>query len=67
MSQQSPDSQEYSSSSWLLKIRNSFQNWISKEIIDFDPFDCEALVTQQILDQLHQNQANVPECQLKVF
>jgi hypothetical protein len=59
MSQQSTNQESRSSSIWALGIYNSFQNWFSKEIIDFDPFDDEAIVTQQVLEQFRQAQAVV--------
>jgi hypothetical protein len=59
MSQQSTNQESRSSSIWVLGLYNSFQNWLSKEIIDFDPFDDEAIVTQQVLEQFRQAQAVV--------
>jgi hypothetical protein len=59
MSQQSTNQESHSSSIWALSIYNSFQNWFSREIIDFDPFDDEAIVTQQVLEQFRQAQAVV--------
>jgi hypothetical protein len=59
MSQQPIKQTSSSSSIWGLGIYKSFQNWFSKEIIDFDPFDDEAIVTQQLLEQFRQAQAIV--------
>jgi hypothetical protein len=59
MSQQSTNQESRLSSIWALGIYNSFRNWLSKEIIDFDPFDDEAIITQQVLEQFKQAQAVV--------
>lgn len=57
MSQQSKNQESHLTSTWVLGIYKSFQSWFSKEIIDFDPFDDEAIVTQQVLEQFRQAQA----------
>ena len=60
MSQQPTNHDTSSSSGWILNIYNAFQNWISREIIDFDPCDNEAIVVQQVLEQFRQTQTITP-------
>jgi hypothetical protein len=61
MSQQLIDRKALSSSNWFFGIYASLQKWISKEIIDFDPFDDEVIVAQELVDQLRRAQSTKPE------
>jgi hypothetical protein len=46
--------QTHSTPSLLSIIYNALQNWIAKEIIDFDPFDYEVVVLQDVTEQFKQ-------------
>jgi hypothetical protein len=61
MFQQLINQQLYSKPSWFFIIYNSLQQWISKEIIDFDPFDYEVIAAQELIDQLQQTQSTKAE------
>jgi hypothetical protein len=39
----------------FFRILNSIQKWIAKEIIDFDPFDDEVIVAQELIEQFRQS------------
>lgn len=36
---------------WLQLINQSLQAWIHREIIDFDPYDLEAIREQQLMNR----------------
>ncbi len=51
MSQQSIDQTAHLLHSWFFGMYSALKKWISKEIIDFDPFDDEVIVANQVLEQ----------------
>jgi hypothetical protein len=48
-----------STPSLFSSICNALQNWIAKEIIDFDPFDDELIVAQGLIEQFRQTQITI--------
>jgi hypothetical protein len=46
--------QTSSTPSLFSSICNALQNWIAKEIIDFDPFDYEVAELQDVIEQFQQ-------------
>lgn len=52
MSQQIEDRKVDSSPNGFFGIYNLLKTWIAKEIIDFDPFDDEGIVSHQLIEQL---------------
>jgi hypothetical protein len=52
MSQQITTQTAPTSQNWFVGIYNVFKTWVSNEIIDFDPFDEESVVTHQLFEQL---------------
>jgi hypothetical protein len=41
-----------STPSLFSSIYNALQNWVAKEIIDFDPFDYEVVELQDVIENL---------------
>jgi hypothetical protein len=60
MSQQFTNQKAPASQNWFLGLYNALKTWVSKEIIDFDPFDDEGVLTHQLFEQLLKRQ-NDPE------
>ena len=60
MSQQLKSQKAPSPTNCFLCIYDSIQKWISKEIIDFDPFDDEGIVAQELIEQFQQTQITLP-------
>jgi hypothetical protein len=60
MSQQLISPKVYSSTHRFFRIYDSIRKWIAKEIIDFDPFDDEIIVAQELLEQFQQTQISLP-------
>ncbi|HEY9824764.1 MAG TPA: hypothetical protein V6D19_04900 [Stenomitos sp.] len=63
MSQQDQEYRETWLPGFLMGIYRGFEQWVSREIIDFDPWDNEALVAEQLLEQFL-NAPSEPELQL---
>jgi hypothetical protein len=59
MYQQFAKQEVHTSTNRFFRIYDSVQKWISKEIIDFDPFDDEVMVTQELIEQFRQTQLTI--------
>ncbi len=59
MYQQFAKQEVHASTNRFFRIYDSVQKWISKEIIDFDPFDDEVMVTQELIEQFRQTQLTI--------